>query len=67
MAVTLRARVVRTSDPMWTALEELATRNNRSAAEEARVAIADHLERAGNITITEPPRRRPRRRVTTGS
>jgi len=48
-----RERKVRMTDEMWEALAELAARNGRTTAEEARLAIDAWLKLAGNIDIKE--------------
>lgn len=53
----MRVRKLRADDEMWEALAALAERNGRTAAEEARVAIAAHLRTAANVTLPEPERK----------
>jgi len=40
-------------DTLWEALNELAERNDRTAAEEARLAIENWLATSGNIHVAE--------------
>lgn len=48
-----RPRYIRMSDELYDAIDELAQRNGRSAAEEIRVGMEDWLLRAGNIEIED--------------
>jgi len=49
----IRARTVRMDDLLWEALNVLAERNGRTAAEEARLAVENWLSISGNIHVAE--------------
>ncbi len=53
----IRPRTIRADDELWEALAALAERNSRTAAEEARIAIAAHLRTAANVTLPGPARK----------
>ena len=46
-ADTTKQRGVRLDDPTWAAVQRLAKRNRRTAAQEAKVAIETHLRANG--------------------
>lgn len=61
MTELMQPHMIRTTKAMWAAVEALAERNGRPAAEEVRIAIEERLARAANVHLDEPVRRPGRR------